>query len=378
MKNGFIKCGTTEKYLRQTTEWRFQKNLKNAVFGLDEDVDGFKRCSMCPNNSACQGLLFDEAVEKTLCMDSDCFKRKTVKAIVSRVQELPEDVVVVFQREFDNDLKEALSGSGRTIVDFWKEFRRWPDGEMPDRDDFEYKDEDGDEDAGEYFHEEEYNKALKEYEERVAEVLEKNPDEYVRVVQVCNYRGLCYIPSVAKRNMEETEKKAVSDGTATAEKVKDYRIRELEAKDKKNLEKMNENIIKGLRERIRTTNLTDKRTPLDKVESRVFYALLLLECGYDFKQEKGLQLDEIHEKNIMDMDFSEGDLWNIMRGFILEKVTDSGVTYNKTKQVCLRAIMEDTDKLGYDVEVEKYEFVYNRRKSKIEGQIKEIQDEVQN
>ena len=141
---------------------------------------------------------------------------------------------------------------------------------------------------------------------------------------------------------------------------------------------MNENIIKGLRERIRTTNLTDKRTPLDKVESRVFYALLLLECGYDFKQEKGLQLDEIHEKNIMDMDFSEGDLWNIMRGFILEKVTDSGVTYNKTKQVCLRAIMEDTDKLGYDVEVEKYEFVYNRRKSKIEGQIKEIQDEVQN
>ena len=378
LKDNYVKAGVTEKWLRQTAEWRFQKDLTKAVFGMDEDIEGFKRCSLCPNNSSCQGKLFDEAVEKVLCLDSDCFKRKTVETVALRVSELPDDVFVVYCGELDEDLKVALSGCGRPIVEFWKEFRRWPDGEMPDKDNYEYKDKDGGEDAKEYFHEEEYNEAVKEYEERVADALERNPDEYVRVVEVSNYRGVCFNPCVARRDMEEVKKKSVSEGTTTAAAVKDYRIRELEAKDKKNLEKMNENIIKDLRERINTTNLTDKRTPLDKVESRVFYALLLQECGYTFRQEKGIQADEVHDKNIMEMEFSEGDLWNIMRGFILEKITDSGVTYNRTKQVCLRAIMENTDKLGFDVAVEKYELVYNRRKSKIDEQIKEIQDEVQN
>lgn len=361
LKRGIISEGVAEKSVRSSFEWNLQKKLNRAVFGVDEDVDGYKKCSMCPSNSACQGKLFDEDVEEPSCMDINCFSRKTMDAIIKKAKE--SDVVLVYRDNMPNkEMLDKLGAIGKKVYDFWKNYRFWWENQKPM--------------ISNYIKEADYQQALLLWREKNEEALRDEPDKYERVALIQDYSELKFEEFVAvKTSCEEDGCKTA--GAAAKGQMKDARVVVLEEKDKKNRDKMNENIIKDLRERIENERYEDSTKPLSDVEKRVLPALLFLECGYHQQENMGVKATEVSGTNMLEREFSDEDVNKLIRGFILSKVTESGVTYNKTKQECLKAVMKDVNKLGYDVCVEKYETVYNRRKETINKQLKEISNEVQ-
>lgn len=361
LKRGIIREGVAERDVRSSFEWSLQKKLNKALFGIDEDIEGYKRCSMCPSNSACQGKLFGEDVEEPSCMDVNCFNRKSMDGILKKAKE--SDVVLVYRNNTPNkELLDKLGAIGKSAYDFWKNYRYWWENSKPTKD-RDMTDVD-------------YQQALVFWREKNEAALRDEPEKYERIAIIQDYSELKFEEFVAVKTSckEEDEKTA---GAAAKGQKKDARVVVLEEKDKKNLDKMNENIIKDLRERIGNEGYEDSTKPLSDVEKRVLPALLFLECGCHQQENMGVNATEVSSTNMLERDFSDEDMNRLIRGFILSKVTDSGVTYNKTQQECLKAVMKDVNKLGYDVCVEKYETVYNRRKETINKQLKEIRNEVQ-
>lgn len=362
LKRGIISEGVAEKNVRSSFEWSLQKKLDKALFGIDEDIDGYKRCSMCSNNSACQGKLFGEDVEEPSCIDMNCFNRKSMDVIIKKAKE--SDVVLTYRDNMPSkEMLDKLGAIGKSVYDFWENYRFWWENQKPTKN----KD----------MSDVEYQQALIFWREKNEEALRDKPEMYERVAIIQDYSELKFEEFVAIKTSykEEGEKTA---GAAAKEQKKDARVVALEEKDKKNLDKMNENIIKDLRERIENEGYEDSTKPLSNVEKRVLPSLLFLECGYHQQEAMGVKATEVSNTNMLDRDFSEEDMNRLIRGFILSKVTGSGVTYNKTQQECLKAVMKDVNKLGYDVCMEKFETVYNRRKDTINKQLKEISNEVQN
>lgn len=361
LKRGIIREGVAERDVRSSFEWSLQKKLNKALFGIDEDIEGYKRCSICPNNSACQGKLFGEDVEEPSCMDVNCFYRKSMDGILKKAKE--SDVVLVYRNNTPNkELLDKLGAIGKSVYDFWKNYRYWWENSKPTKD----KD----------MTDVDYQQALVFWREKNEAALRDEPEKYERIAIIQDYSELKFEEFVAVKTSckEEDEKTA---GAAEKGQKKDARVVVLEEKDKKNLDKMNENIIKDLRERIGNESYEDSTKPLSDVEKRVLPALLFLECGCHQQENMGVNATEVSSTNMLEREFSDEDMNRLIRGFILSKVTESGVTYNKTQQECLKAVMKDVNKLGYDVCVEKYETVYNRRKETINKQLKEISNEVQ-
>lgn len=361
LKRGIISEGAAVKNVRSSFEWNLQKKLNKALFGIDEDIEGYKRCSMCPNNSACQGKLFGEDVEEPSCMDVNCFNRKNMDSILKKAKE--SNVVLVYRNNIPSkEMLDKLGTIGKSVYDFWKNYRLWWENQKPTKS----KD----------MTDVDYQQALVFWREKNEAALRDEPEKYERIAIIQDYSELKFEELVAVKTSckEEDEKTA---GAAAKGQKKDARVVVLEEKDKKNLDKMNENIIKDLRERIGNESYEDSTKPLSDVEKKVLPALLFLECGYHQQENMGVKATEVSSTNMLERDFSEEDMNRLIRGFILSKVTESGVTYNKTQQECLKAVMKDVNKLGYDVCVEKYGTVYNRRKETINKQLKEISNEVQ-
>lgn len=361
LKSGIVSEGVAEKNVRSSFEWKLQKKLNKALFGIDEDIEGYKRCSMCSNNSACQGKLFGEDVEEPSCTDMNCFNRKSMDAILKKAKE--SDVVLVYRDNTPNkEMLDKLGAIGRSVYDFWKNYRYWWENQKPTN--------------GKDMADVDYQQALEVWREKNEEVLRDEPNKYERIAIIQDYSELKFEEFVAVKTCYEEENEKTA-GAIEKEEKKDARMVVLEEKDKKNLDKMNENIIKDLRERIGNEGYEDSTKPLSDVEKRVLSALLFLECGYHLQENMGAKATEVSRTNMLERDFSDEDVNRLIRGFILSKVTESGVTYNKTRQECLKEVMKDVNKLGYDVCVEKFETVYNRRKETINKQLKEISNEVQ-
>ncbi len=369
LSEGYVRDGITERELKQVIEWRMQTELSRATFGMSEEVEGFPVCAACPNNTACQGKLFGEDVEHPKCMNKDCFKRKNIETIIQKAKKLPEGVNLTYRGELEPFLAERLKAEKIPAFDEWKQYKHWDGTDKPRANQYDNGVDD-----------DEYKSDMAAYEAELEKAVSELPSVYGRVVRVCDYSGLNFEPMVLRFNLPEEScegngEKTASEGS-NAPQMKDFRIVELEQKDKKNLEKMNENIIKDLRQRMTDSDYERYSKPLSDVEMRVFKALLFKACSIHQREDlSGESYTVLGKRNMLEREWTEAEFNRLMRGFICESVTDSNITYDMTKQECLKAVMKDKEFASYNVAVEKYETVYNRRKETIHKKMEEIQHE---
>ena len=115
-----------EEALQSAEELR--RRIELELLSLSTAIFDTAGCANCVNNSSCQQLLFDDLNEGH-CLDEECFRRKTVENLKTKLKARPELIPV---RNYggglistDEDFPKAL-----TYRD-WKELRDPKPGETP-------------------------------------------------------------------------------------------------------------------------------------------------------------------------------------------------------------------------------------------------------
>lgn len=383
-KNRYIEKGFSESHMKDIIERNLHKSMKNVLFGEDEVIEGFEICSRCPMNSACQGRLFGEReIEEHYCANGDCMEKKNIKKLLMNIAQIGDDVKLVYESA-DNKILKILGDAGVKVYDFWSRWARDWQNEEPDepvepvKDDYE-----NGKDNEEYKKDmEEYPKEIEKYKKNLEEWKRKREDELKsgkveRLIKVCNYYGFVWeeMYGRVKEEREEDINEGGSDGDVN-EKLKNAKIKTLEDDLTAKRNKRDENIVIDLRKLMSDEIEKDYREnerAMSMVELTMMYIIMIDNAGFETKR---IFTDKIMAmKRDEDVRFIDKEMFRIMRCFISEKVTESGVMYDDDLQFALKKIVEEIDKDKYDEIVGKHERIFEKRRDKIQKQIKEIEEE---
>ena len=155
-------------------ERNFTSKLSDAPFSKILKFDNINApvCIKCLLNTACNMSLFPDAPEEGICMDKECYDKKSTAHLFNIAKEVQEKnpEILILQSEYnysDKDKKTVsdLIVEGIEVNEFPKQTWTVDEPELPLRDTFD-EDEEGDQDYKSEM--EEYVEDLKEYEEKIA------------------------------------------------------------------------------------------------------------------------------------------------------------------------------------------------------------------
>ena len=163
---------TTVKQVKGYIDREISNKLSKASFSLTDTFNHAGPCNLCLKNTACNMSLFPDAPEEGICMDKECYDKKSTAhlfPIAKKVQEQNPEILIL-QSEYyysDKDKKTVsdLIVEGIEVNEFPKQTWMVDKPEAPCRGDFD-EGEEGDMQFN--CDMDEYAEDLKEYEEKIA------------------------------------------------------------------------------------------------------------------------------------------------------------------------------------------------------------------
>ncbi|RKD18989.1 hypothetical protein BCY91_14020 [Pelobium manganitolerans] len=254
------KSAGTLKNLKWWLEHNTNNKLAEAIFdtGLRNFAGVPQACTECPHNTACSLALFDE--QEPVCMDPECFAKKTKTAYDANVEEAIKDPnVTLIDTNWNKSAKaKELRKEGFTVYEAHQV--RWltkPELEEVDREDYDS--------------DEEYNQAVKEAESDFAEDMEYYNEESLKLMSAFDLASGKY----KKVSIYESAKKAIQKEDSKASEILD-----LKSKIKRGRELDKEKVMKRLVDHM-TVNIP--QGPLTDEEFQCMYADFLNRIGYGKK-----------------------------------------------------------------------------------------------
>lgn len=367
----------TVKNLKQMIEKRFTLKLSEAQFNLEDLSLNSKAgsCTICPKNTSSNLLLFPDAPESGLCLDRDCFKKKSdihFEREMNRIQEEQPEIILGIPSYIYNEEEkqvESLKNRGVPVVEmswsngFQKVFAPEPP-EQPKREDFDSV--------------EEFNDALYDYESELEEYNE-NLEDYNKKVSKGNLRKVFMTVGTDRGKIFEYE----ITGTGKSEKAIDgeagnqRQIIELQAKDKRNTEIAFEKTYADAKELLSEKTYSNIETELTLTEWHAVYIALIDYLGYvPLREEinpKSKGYIDNKDKAEIASSLDANQINRLFRAFLQKKFDTSNPLYLISEANALISIAAESfpEELK-EIEL-KHQGVYLNRKEKINSKIQELQ-----
>lgn len=260
----------TIKDVKNYIERNFTNKLSDASFSKTIKYEDAPACTECLLNTACNMILFPDAPEEGICLDKDCYDRKSTLHLFSIAKKVQEEnpEILILQSEYnysdkDKKMVSDLMVEGVQVNEFprmtW--IRHKP--ELPERDTYN-EGEEGDEEFKSEM--EEYINDLKEFEEGV------KSGAYRQALMVTgrNAGEILYLEN--KPTSEETTIPAANNAEISLKN----QIMELQDKEKRNFEiyfdKTYQEIMKSeLFNNDAENNYFAKEDPLTETEQKALF-----------------------------------------------------------------------------------------------------------
>lgn len=324
------------------------RDLETVEFNKSECINCTYRCAT--------NVLFQEYSANT-CTKPTCFDDKELKhRIEIAIQKADEGYVLVkrtlYKGQTPDEVVSELEKQGYTLIENDYKTLNWYNvAEYPERDE-----EDTDE---------EWEEALQAYEKD----LEKGKENLKNGYQKAWFVGYW---SEDEYKLIKFKDAAVSTPEQLASSNE---LRSLKDKDKRNAEIQEENTISDLRKLLsEDTFYINLENDTSNIEQVVMLAMMIKNSDYDDKEkiEKKFNPELTPVENIQSILGSPTHM-KIIRMFIKENLTDSGVVYEKGTQSVLKALCNEVFPEESTRIQLKHAEVYLRRKEKIDQQIKELE-----
>lgn len=321
------------------------KNLDNAKF----DKTDCETCEFrCGFNS-----LFSE-YDENRCMKPECFLELSAYQKIRIAQDKENQGYYLVKGNSNNDVEktviESLENSGSSFLN-WNDVETVSIQEMPDAGDYEYGIEDAD-----------YKEALEE----ALPIIEAQKKQFES-----GELKKVFIMGVFNEDLERVIKVS-KDGLLNENAEQEKQLKELQSKDKRNLEIMGEKTIEDLRELLPKSDYVTRETTITDLERVTMYAVMIRCSGYSYIRELEKEFDK-------ELDFLENckaltstQHMQIIRSFITNNIT----SYDMTTSKYLKSVLTSICKESYPDETTrielKHEDTYLKRKERIDEQIKTL------
>jgi ParB family chromosome partitioning protein len=331
------------------------KDIKNYIESdfrrLDKEIFDKSDCENCEFRCGANALFAEYSENK--CTNPDCFDEKVKQHYLILIDEkVSEGYLLVKQDNIHTSMQivcKNLEESGLSIIERNYKNSDWEHiVEMPERDE-----DDTDE---------EWDEAMQDYNNDLAEQNERLENGYQKAVQI-EYSGVGIILVKFKEN---------SSSETPEEVIINNQLKELQSKDKRNAEIKIEKIIEDERKLMSESDYITYTFPTTDITETAMMACMLHYADYNTRNEirDGFNEELSYFENVKLSNFQIKN--KIIRSFIQRTITGGDVTYSKDVQSILQAISKEAyPDEAIKIEL-KHEDAYLKKKENIDKQIKEL------